>query len=380
MSKKIHTLILKSVSHCNLACKYCSAHCESNKHNQKYIDPVNVINLFTLLLKNNNIPKQIKLLWHGGEPTLYFPDKAKYLMDNLSMIASENNTEILFIMQTNGYHISKEWLNLIKIFNIGIGLSLDGPAEIHNQKRITQTNIGSYDSIINTIKLLKDNNIKVSLLSVIDERHINKEQLFCQWLSDIKLSVKLNPCFDINTKNINSFNYYFEFLEKFYRHMIESDNDLSIEPISHMLQSILYKTKPTECNYSGECGQHILCLDYNNMLSACGRISDNNDNDSFVFENNINILNFALNTITQKMSNSIIQRKQIVNCQNCPHLFMCNAGCSAYLNTENIKDYCQCFKNFMEFMNNEALILLKKRLMKEKNYLKQKIKNFHENN
>ena len=109
------------------------------------------------LLNHPDRTHDLHLIWHGGEPTLYPPEMAAEIMDCFSRSAAARSVNMTFGMQTNGLHFPAAWRRLAKDYNIGVGVSIDGPASIHNQERKTIAGIGSYDQVEQTIALLREN-------------------------------------------------------------------------------------------------------------------------------------------------------------------------------------------------------------------------------
>lgn len=359
----IHTVILKCVSICNLSCDYCSADCAS--HHFRTLDPDFVLVSFCKLLEENYISKRCKILWHGGEPTLFNAEKADKLMSEMIQCANRAGVKLAFIMQSNGFHIGDQWYKLIEKYRINMGISLDGPPEIHDLYRHTASGEGSYVNVIKNIDKLINSDNSVSLLSVIDHRHINKAELFFNWYSELKLPIKLNPYFSSDISK-NEFQNYFEFLKEIFTISLNSDEDFSIEPLGSILRGILWDKTVPECNYSGNCGKGIICLDYDGQISICSRLSEEKECSLKINADMIHEQFIELSEVAAKKNQT---RQELLNCNACQYFKLCHGGCSAYLNSKNAFSYCIAIKNFFRYIEEPGLILLKQRLLREKQKL-----------
>ena len=142
-------VIVKLTNACNLHCKYCSEGDYKVVRNlpvkllQKLVD--DLPELLDSIGDHN-----IDFLWHGGEPLCYPKDLLCKAMDYaLEKLASRYN--VSFSMQSNGTMINKEWTELIKNYNIHLGISLDGYEEIHDSCRITVDGKPTFKKVINNI-------------------------------------------------------------------------------------------------------------------------------------------------------------------------------------------------------------------------------------
>ena len=117
--------------------------------------------------KKNEITK-FTLIFHGGEPLLM---KKNEFLKMISLFNSliEEGIVVVFALQTNGILIDKEWCEIFKKYNIGVGISLDGVKEINDINRVDKKGNGSYDNVIKGISVLQEHfNSEFGLLSVVN--------------------------------------------------------------------------------------------------------------------------------------------------------------------------------------------------------------------
>jgi uncharacterized protein len=91
--------------------------------------------------------------FHGGEPTLAKAAKVRTFCKEARR-RLEQKVEVGFVLQTNGVHVSDDWLRLIEEEHIGIGISVDGEKHVHDRYRVDHSGRGSYDRVRNTLKRL----------------------------------------------------------------------------------------------------------------------------------------------------------------------------------------------------------------------------------
>lgn len=159
--KKISTLsvILKTVERCNINCRYCyyfNGENQSYKDNPPYINEKTIEDVAKFLqdgaiaLKLTNIT----IFFHGGEPLMQKKHQFDSMCETLkSYLAS--HVELLLQVQTNGMLVDDEWIDLFCKHQVGVGVSLDGPAEYNDIDRIDHRMRGTYARVEKGINLLQ---------------------------------------------------------------------------------------------------------------------------------------------------------------------------------------------------------------------------------
>jgi len=69
-------------------------------------------------------------------------------------------------IQTNGTLIDRRWCDLFRKYNVDIGLSLDGPPDVHDSRRRTRSGSGSYQLAMNGLRLLREAAVPFSVITV----------------------------------------------------------------------------------------------------------------------------------------------------------------------------------------------------------------------
>lgn len=118
--------------------------------------------------------KTMDVLWFGGEPLMAW-SVIENLSEKLMQICNKENISYRAYIISNGYLINNNIINgFIKYKIDGIQITIDGPKEIHDKRRILKNNEGSYDKIVQNIKLLQDSKkIKIDVRINIDKTNEN---------------------------------------------------------------------------------------------------------------------------------------------------------------------------------------------------------------
>jgi uncharacterized protein len=170
MPAAIHDLVVKVAELCNLNCDYCYLYQHADKsflHRPK----VMAVEVFEKLLQrvreycDRHAPHRVELIFHGGEPTLIGPNR---LSDFANRARDTLGDRLAGLgMQTNATLLDEKWIEVIRSQHISVGVSLDGPPEIHDARRRDRQGSGSYEAAVRGVKLLREAGLNHGLLCVI---------------------------------------------------------------------------------------------------------------------------------------------------------------------------------------------------------------------
>ncbi|MEO0652473.1 MAG: radical SAM protein, partial [Planctomycetota bacterium] len=168
----ISGVILKIAAPCNLNCAYCYVYNhedQSWKSRPKSI-PDAVLDSFIRRATSYARRRRSKLsiTLHGGEPTLVGPAR----LDEIARRIREGLGDHLagLSMQTNGTLIDDEFVEVFERRGINVGVSLDGPADVHDAERVYHNGRGSHADAMRGIEVLQRHGLRPHILSVLNPR------------------------------------------------------------------------------------------------------------------------------------------------------------------------------------------------------------------
>lgn len=168
---------------CNLNCIYCYA------NGGDYVGKVDdeVIKASIELAAENSKTAGydfLRLGFHGtGEATLEW-EKLKYAVQVAEETASNQGLKPYISVTTNGTRITKEIADFIVKHDLHISISLDGYDEIQNYQRPTRGGKGSLESIMESLKNLRENGIYFSFRATVLPENVDKLSKIVQFLHD----------------------------------------------------------------------------------------------------------------------------------------------------------------------------------------------------
>ncbi|HMD21687.1 MAG TPA: radical SAM protein [Alloacidobacterium sp.] len=169
-SKCVNQAILKVASRCNLNCSYCYVYNMADStwkmrpalmSDQVFDTALARISQHCQATGQDNF----RIVFHGGEPCLLGAQTFDAWCTRASAVLS--GMQLSLIMQTNGTLIDAQWIESFLKHRVSLGISIDGPKEIHDAARIDHREQGSYDRVVHGIKLLQQAKVPYGVGCVI---------------------------------------------------------------------------------------------------------------------------------------------------------------------------------------------------------------------
>jgi len=176
------SLLIKPASgNCNLRCKYCFYHSLTGIREIEDYGIMNIDTLEIIVKKALMFADHVcTFAFQGGEPTLAGLDFYRHLVE-FQKKYNTKNIQVNNAIQTNGIVIDDSWAHFFAEKKFLIGISLDGPKEIHDAIRVDARGDGTFNRVMHAIQLFNQYQVEYNILSVINSyvaRHIRKTYQF----------------------------------------------------------------------------------------------------------------------------------------------------------------------------------------------------------
>ena len=170
---------------CNLDCKYCFYLEKENLYpgTRHWEMSHEVLERYIREYIDSQPYDEIQFAWQGGEPTLLGVD---YFRNVVALQQQYANGKVIHnAFQTNGTLIDDEWGAFFAEHKFLIGISIDGPRELHDAYRVDKGNASTFDRVLRGIAMLKKHAVEFNTLTVVNRKNSQQPLEVYRFLKEI---------------------------------------------------------------------------------------------------------------------------------------------------------------------------------------------------
>jgi uncharacterized protein len=148
----IGLVVLQSTGFCNIDCAYCYLPDRANPRQTMELSTVEEV--ARLIFDSRLLKQDLDIVWHAGEPLTLSPD---YYAQAIAIIERRRpeGVDVHYGIQTNAILIDDAWIDLFERHAITVGVSLDGPRDLHDRNRKYRNGSGSHERAVAGIAKLQ---------------------------------------------------------------------------------------------------------------------------------------------------------------------------------------------------------------------------------
>jgi len=162
-----HLLAKPTGATCNLDCKYCFFLSKEMLYpGSRFRMADDLLETYVRQLLESHRDPQVTIAWQGGEPTLMGLDFFKRAVQLVEKYRKPGQS-VSHTIQTNGTRIDDEMAAFFKEHNFLVGLSVDGPKDIHDAYRVDKGGAGTFDRVMKGWELLVKHGVDFNILCTV---------------------------------------------------------------------------------------------------------------------------------------------------------------------------------------------------------------------
>ncbi len=198
---RIHVLAKPTGAVCNLACEYCFfLDKELFYPDSSFRMSDEVLETYIRQLIETHRTPQVTVAWQGGEPTLMGVD---FYRRAIELQKKHGRPGMTFenTMQTNGTLLDDEWGEFFKENDFLIGISIDGPAELHDAYRVDKKGRPTFERVMKGLRLLQKYEVEHNILVTVNRKNANhpldvyrflRDEAGASWMQFIPVVERIN--------------------------------------------------------------------------------------------------------------------------------------------------------------------------------------------
>ncbi len=342
-SRPLYVMLKPAGARCNLRCRYCYYLEKDHLYagNDAHFMSERLLEKFIADYMQAQTTPEVLFTWHGGEALLRpiaFYERALQLQRRYA-----RGRQVVNSIQTNGTLLTPEWCEFLRENGFLVGISIDGPRDVHDAYRRTSAGGPSFDRVMQGLQLLKDHHVEWNALAVVNNLNVEKPREFYRFFKDIGCQyLQFAPIVErivsrddgltlapgmqeggrLTSHSITPSQWGRFLCELFDEWVVADVGSIFVQIFDATLANWVGVT-PGICSLSAHCG-HAAVMEHNGDVYSC---------DHFVFPEyrlgNLNEKTIA-EMVYSPQQQRFAQMKTAMlprQCRECPFLFACHGEC-----------------------------------------------------
>lgn len=159
----IRQLVIQGTPYCNINCDYCYL---PDRSSVARLPITTTRRVAQVIAASGLLAEEIDVRWHAGEPLSLDPGFYDEAATEISAVLG-SEVSVRHSIQTNGLFLNDSWMKLFKKWDFRVGVSIDGPAHIHDQWRKTRKGKGTHAAVARRLGLFAEHGVEFDVISVI---------------------------------------------------------------------------------------------------------------------------------------------------------------------------------------------------------------------
>ncbi|HHE6469722.1 TPA: anaerobic sulfatase maturase [Providencia rettgeri] len=344
-----HILLKPVGAGCNLKCDYCYYPEDQLARSKPMIKEMLEPFIRHYIASQPAYSKEINFVWQGGEPLLAGLDFYKKAIA-LQQKYAPSQVKISNSLQTNATLLTPAWCRFLKQHDFIVGVSLDGPKEIHDRYRLDKKGQqGSYDAVLKGIRLLQEFGIEFNILTVVHDAVANQAVTIYDHFTQLGVKfIQFQPLMAEGSALEHHFTLsahnWGQFLTDIYSHW-QSQNHIGQVFVMNIEQvySQYFTHVSQTCVHSERCGTNLI-METQGEIFAC----DHQMNASHYLGHFSELTPFS-EQVSSSISLPFGQNKSTRReCQSCTVKSVCQGGCPAHINSTGKNALCDGYFRFFD--------------------------------
>ena len=359
-------LIKPAGADCNLRCAYCFYLEKSELWPQQRVHRMSNEVLREMIRQMMSSGQaQLGFSWQGGEPTLCGLDFFRAAVEYQKQFGRTGQT-VANSLQTNGILINDDWAKFLAEYKFLIGLSTDGPPDIHDHYRRSSDGRASYEYALRAARIMEQHQVEFNILAVVNELTERNAARVYQHFRELGFGyLQFIPCVERDPQTGAPMPFsatpegYGDFLCALFDEWVKDFRDgwptVSERTFDSLMHTYVGLPAPM-CVFMEECGDYVV-VEHSGDVYSCDFYVEPSCHLGNLLERDLSLLAAA----PPQLAFGRRKRERPAECETCRWLAHCYGGCLkdrfAIPATEGRDYFCPAFKKFFAYSEPTFLAL-----------------------
>jgi uncharacterized protein len=339
---------------CNLDCRYCYYLKKEDLYpGSDFRMPDDVLEAFTRQYIESQLGPEIVFGWQGGEPTLMGLDFYRRAVA-LQRKHGRPGVRISNTIQTNGVHLDDDWCRFFARNEFLAGVSLDGPAEVHDAYRVDKGGRPTFEAVMAAVRLLQRRGAEFNVLTTVHAANASRPLEVYRFLRDEVGTrfIQFIPIVERSGSGVSSESVparaYGDFLCSIFDEWVHRDVGRVFVQIFDVTLASWAGRNPGLCIFQKTCGT-ALAMEHNGDVYSCDHFVTPAYRLGNVMEGSLPVM---VDSHDQRAFGAAKRMALPAYCRGCEVRFACNGGCpkNRFIETPDgepgLNYLCEGYKRF----------------------------------
>lgn len=330
-SRPLYVMLKPVGARCNLACDYCYYLSKQQLYadERRHLMSEQLLEEFTRQYISAQTTDEVLFTWHGGEAMMRPLSFYQHAVELQKKYADGHI--ISNALQTNGTLITEEWARFLHDEHWLVGVSIDGPQEVHDPYRRTPQDEPTWARVRRGIDILNHYHVEWNAMAVVNNLNAKQPLEFYRFFRDDLQCrfLQFTPVVDGGEWKGEGGGFKVESVE--WGHFLcEIFDEWAKNDVGEMFVQLFDATlanwvgvTPGVCTMAHSCG-HAAVMEWNGDVYSCDHFVDPRHLLGNIREHSLIELMYG----EQQTAFSQIKQGQLSDdCRQCPWLFACNGEC-----------------------------------------------------
>ena len=372
MPAAFHVMMKPRGAICNLDCKYCYFLSKEMMYpGSRFRMADDLLEEYTKqYIASQHVP-EVTFAWQGGEPTLMGLDFFKRAVE-LQQKYRKPGTKIYNAFQTNGTLLDDAWCQFFRAHDFLIGLSMDGPPDLHDFYRVDKGGAGTHHKVLAAARLLQKHRVEFNILTTVHAGNVQhplevyrylRDEVGTQYMQFIPIVERDNETGyqegdDVTDRSLTGAQYG-DFLAAIFDEWVRRDVGRVFVQIFDVALAAWSGQHPGLCIFEETCG-NALAMEHNGDIFSCDHFVEPAYRLGNIQE--IPLVDMVASDFQRQFG--LDKRESLPQyCRECDVRFICNGGCpkDRILSTPDgepgLNYLCDGFKHFFTHIDRPMKLM-----------------------